>query len=201
MAGRLLVLREKASKPEDITIDNLSDNLNFDYDYLCRYEEERELQRVQLEEKEELIQQLTSNSKASLDELQIKLEATNYELREAKNVTESQQVRLRNQDEIIADQKVALDEKDKLLEKYQAEELAKKRKKAKRVKIRKFVFAILRRVLLIVAVGFGAYLLSKSVKADAPNTVAIVVTIISIVMGVIDVVVRVYHKIFNDDSE
>lgn len=201
MAGRLLVLREKATKPEDITIDNLSENLNFDNDYLCKYEQEREMQRVKLEEKEELIQQLRSNSKASLDELQNKLEVTNHELRETKNVTESQQARLQNQDEIIANQKAALDEKDKLLKKYQAEELDKKRKKAKRIKIRKFVLAILCRVLFIVCVGFGAYLISKSVKADASNTVAIMVTIISIVIGVIDVVGRVYHKIFgNDDS-
>ena len=40
MAGRLLGLHEKASKPEDITVANLSDNLNFDPKYLCRYEKE-----------------------------------------------------------------------------------------------------------------------------------------------------------------
>lgn len=197
MAGRLLGLRKKASKPEEITIDNLSDNLNFEPDYLCRYEEERELQRVELEEKEEMIQQLTFSSMAELDKVQSQLAATNEELKETKNVAESQQAQLQNQNEIIADQKAALDEKDKLLEKYQKAEIEKKHRKDKREKIRRFVFAILCRVLCIVVVGLTAYLLAKSVKADAANTVAIIVTIISIVIGAIDVVVRIYHKIFD----
>ena len=59
IAGRLLGLREKASKPEEITPDNMEENLNFDPAYICRYEEERELQRVKLEEKEEIILQIT----------------------------------------------------------------------------------------------------------------------------------------------
>ena len=58
IAGRLLGLREKASKPEEITPDNMEENLNFDPAYICRYEEERELQRVKLEEKEEIILQM-----------------------------------------------------------------------------------------------------------------------------------------------
>lgn len=186
MAGRLLGLREKASKPEDITVDNLSDNLNFESIYLCRYEEERELQRVKLEEKEELIQQLTLNSIASQEELQ-----------EVKNIAESSQAIIHDKDAIIAGQKAELEEKGKLLERYQAEEREKKKKTIRNTKIRKFVFAVVIRLAFIVIIGMIAYFIAKAVRADAPNTVAIIVTIISIVIGVFDVVNRVYHKIFD----
>lgn len=196
MAGRLLVLREKASKPEDITLDNLSDNLNFNDDYLCRYAEERESQRVILEEKEELIHRLT----ATQDEAQSQLAFVNEELKEVKNFAELQQKRLQNQDEIIADQKAVIDEKEKLLGQYKAAELEKKRKRAKRIKIRRLAFAILCKLLFVFFVGLVAYLIAKKVKADAANTVAFVVTVISIVPVGIDIIVRDYHKIFDADD-
>lgn len=187
MAGRLLGLREKASKPEDITAENLSDNLNFDPNYLQRYEEERELQRVKLEEKEELIQQLTLSEKVSLEELQ-----------EAKKIAESSQARLNDQDAIIAGQKAEIEEKDKLLEQYKKQEQDKEKKKQRNKKIRKFVWSICWRILFVIAIGACAYYIARIVKADAAATVGIVVTVISIVIGGIDIVVRVYHNIFDE---
>ena len=104
MAGRLLGLREKASKPEDITIENLSDNLNFDSDYLCRYEIEKEQQKVILEEKDELIQQLTISGNASQKALQ-----------EAQQIVEANKTKIVNQNAIIAEQKAKIDEKDRVV--------------------------------------------------------------------------------------
>lgn len=186
MAGRLLGLREKATKPEDITVENLSDNLNFDPNYLCRYEEERELQRVKLEEKEELIQQLTLSSWASQEEL-----------KEAKQAAESSQSRIIDQDAIIASQQAEIEEKDRLLEKYQKEECEKEKRKQRNKKIRKFAFAIFWRILVVIVIGTGTYFAAKAVKADASTTAGIIVTIVSIVISGIDICVRVYHKIFD----
>lgn len=188
MTGRLLGLREKASKPEDITIENLSDNLNFDPNYLQRYEEERELQRVKLEEKEEIIQQLTLSGKASQEELQ-----------EAKQIAESSQARINNQEAIIAGQKAEIEEKDKLLEQYKMQEQEKEKKKQRNRKIKKFVWAICWRILCVIAIGTGAYFIARIVEADAATTVGIIVTIISIVIGGIDIFLRVYHNIFDEE--
>lgn len=189
MAGRLLGLREKASKPEEITVDNLSDNLNFDPNYLCRYEEERELQRIKLEEKEEIIQQLMMGTQASQDEL-IKV----------KSVAESSQARIMDQDAIIAVQKAALEEKDKLLERYQNEEKEALKRKQKNAKIRKFVFAILIRMLIVAVIGVESYFVARYFKADVATSASIVVTVISIIIGGIDVVRHVYHKIFKEEN-
>lgn len=188
MAGRLLGLREKAIKPEDITVENLSDNLNFDPNYLCRYEEERELQRVKLEEKEELIQQLTLSSQASQEEL-----------KEAKQVAETSQSRIIDQDAIIAGQQAEIEEKDRLLERYRKEEREKEKEKQQNKKMRKFAFAIFLRILVVIVIGTGAYFVAKAVKADAATTAGIVVTIVSIVISGIDICVRVYHKIFDQE--
>lgn len=50
-AARLVSLKNKKSKPEDISVDTLEDDLNFNEEYIRRYEEEYNLQKVQLKEK------------------------------------------------------------------------------------------------------------------------------------------------------
>lgn len=56
MAARLLALREKAVKPEDITTDNLEDSLNFDSKHIERFEAERELHKTQIKQNKELLE-------------------------------------------------------------------------------------------------------------------------------------------------
>ena len=63
-----------------------------------------------------------------------------------------------------------------------------------------FLFAILGRALFILIIGFTTYFLAKAVKADDATTVGIVTTVISIVIGVIDVVAHVYRKIFDEED-
>ena len=61
LAARLLALREKAVKPEDINTDNLEDSLNFDSKHIERFEAERELHKAQLRQNKE---QLEDNQSA-----------------------------------------------------------------------------------------------------------------------------------------
>ena len=190
MAGRLLGLREKALKPEDITIDNLSDNLNFDANYLCRYEEERELQKIKLEEKEELINQLTLNSKESQEKLD-----------RAIDTAISMQEKVSNQTEIIEKQKVKLEEKDKLLERYKREERIKENRKRRRKKIIKFVGAILIRLLILIIIVLITNIVLKVVSPDFAQKISIIVTVIGTAIAVIDVVCKVYHKIFGNKTK
>ena len=56
LAARLLALREKAVKPEDITTDNLEDSLNFDSKHIERFEAERELHKTQIKQNKELLE-------------------------------------------------------------------------------------------------------------------------------------------------
>ena len=189
MAGRLLGLHEKASKPEDITVANLSDNLNFDPKYLCRYEKERELQRVKLEEKEEVIQQLTLSSRVVQEELEV-----------VKNLAESSRAIIDDKEAIIATQKAEIEKKDRLLERYQKEEQEKNQVNQHKKRIRRFVFHIMIRFVFILLIGSVTYFVSKAIKADNATTVGLIVTVISIVLGAIDIVARVYHKIFDIET-
>ena len=189
MAGRLLGLHEKASKPEDITVANLSDNLNFDPKYLCRYEKERELQRVKLEEKEEVIQQLTLSSRVVQEELEV-----------VKNLAESSRAIIDDKEAIIATQKAEIEKKDRLLERYQKEEQEKNQVNQHKKRIRRFVFHIMIRFVFILLIGSVTYFVSKAIKADNATTVGLIVTVISIVLGAIDIVARVYHKIFDTET-
>lgn len=189
MAGRLLGLKEKVSKPEEITIDNLSDNLNFDPNYLCRYDEERELQKIKLVEKEEIIQRLTMDSQTSQDEL-IKI----------RDVAENSQKRIISQDAIIAEQRAELEEKNKLLERYQKEEKDTLKRKQKIAKIMKFSVAILLRIIFIFIIGIGTYFVTRHFKADSATAVSTAVTVVSIIIGILDIVKHVYHRIFDEES-
>lgn len=60
LAARLLALREKAVKPEDINTDNLEDSLNFDSKHIERFEAERELHKAQLRQNKEQLEDYQS---------------------------------------------------------------------------------------------------------------------------------------------
>ena len=196
MAGRLIGLREKASKPEDITVENLSDNLNFDPSYLSRYEEERELQRVQLKEKEELIQIITSIKEAEAAEYQSRLNETTKELQKVQSDSASKQKNIEEKEAIIDSQKTELAQKDKLLEKYyERDKKLENRKKVLRLSIRIFF-----RIVGVCVVTYLSYLFAKHVKADAANTAAIVIGIVSTVLSGIETVNSDIKKIFHEPT-
>ena len=187
MAGRILGLRGKAYKPEDITSDNLLDNLNFDLDYLQRYEEEREIQKVLLVEKEELIKQLTETQKVSQNELQ----------KVISDIKDSE-ARSADKDEIIAEQKAELEAKNRLLEHYKNEENRKICFRNKIKNIIAFGAEVLVRILIVILVGVVAYYVAINVFADQATTISIIVTCISIAFSVKDIISRVYRKYFSD---
>ncbi len=82
------------------------------------------------------------------------------------------------------------------LEKYRSEEKQRKSRKIFCKKIFVFIWKILVRIFILLIVGFISYKIAKYVKADAANTVAIVVTVLGIFVGGIDVVKNVYKDVF-----
>lgn len=196
LAGRLLCLREKNLKPEDITINNLGDNLNFDSDYLCKYEEEREMQRVQLKEKDDIIKQIKMDNDNSLKKVHIKLSETNEKLKKTQSVAEQQKAEIENQNAIIKGQQVELDMTKRSLEKYESKEKRKKERLEKLKKVIKFFLAILFRVGIVIIIIFLSYIFARFVKADAANTAGIIVGLLGTVISAVDIVKNVYNKIF-----
>jgi len=70
LAARLLALREKAVKPEDITNDNLEDSLNFETKYIERFEAECELHKTQIKQNKEQMEDYESE----IEELKRKIQ-------------------------------------------------------------------------------------------------------------------------------
>lgn len=186
LAARLLALREKSMKPEDISIDNLEDNLNFDPKYLGRFEEECELHKTKIQQDEMVIEDYRS------------------EIEKLKNTIEIGAILQEKQKE---ENIVALAEKDKKihlqdieLEKYRMEEMKKKKRKMVHKKILIFLWKIVARIFILVVVGCASYKVAKYVKADAANTVAIIVTILGIFVGGVDVLKNVYKDVFEKND-
>ena len=111
MAFRIMALREKNTKPEDISSDNVDDELNFDDDFINRYREERDKQQFQLKLQNEKIKELTKendNNSAEIERLKSeknKIYCENYYER-------------KKSEQINAEQKIELDKikKQKLAE-------------------------------------------------------------------------------------
>lgn len=196
MAGRLLKLREKAAKPEDLTPDNVEDNLNFNLSYLAKYEEERESQRIQLEEKAALIEEITSKRDTSFVEYEKKISKIADDLQATRITSEEQKKTILSQDVLINEQQEAIKERDKKLAEYEEKEHKKQLLKEKALRIVKFIWALIWRSAIVLLIGYIAYRFAKYVKADAANTAAIVVTVLGGVIGTVDIVKNVYHKIF-----
>ena len=182
LAARLLALRKKAMKPEEITVDNLDDNLNFDSNYLGRFEEECELQKAKIHENESQIEDYRSE----IEKLKNIIEAET--ILKGKEKVENENI-LVKKDEEIHKQSIEL-------EKYRSEEKQRKSRKIFCKKIFVFIWKILVRIFILLIVGFISYKIAKYVKADAANTVAIVVTVLGIFVGGIDVVKNVYKDVF-----
>ena len=192
MAGRLLGLREKASKPEEITPDNMEENLNFDPAYICRYEEERELQRVKLEEKEEIILQITSSS----EKYKAELRKTNDELIATQTASAEKELQLKSKDTIIDEQQQTIEQKNRIIEAYEAKEKKRAGRIRKIKKILQFVVAIFIRVFILTVFIYLSYRFAKYVKADAANTAAIVIGLVGAAITIVDIVKNLFHKIF-----
>lgn len=186
LAARLLALREKAMKPEEISVDNLEDNLNFDPKYLGRFEEERELHKAKL--------------------LQSKIEMEDYrsEIKKLKSTIEKKQVLEEKQKAesaaVLAEKDKQINEQNKELKKYREKEEMKKKKKTFCKKVLVFLWKILIRVIILLIVVFVSYKVAKYVKADAANTVAIIVSVLGILFEGVDVIKNVYRSIFKDDN-
>lgn len=182
LAARLLALREKAMKPEEISLDNLEDNLNFDPKYLGRFEEECELHKAKIKQSELVLEDYVSEIEKLKDTIESQTSS------EEKQKAESAAA-LTEKDEIIQSQSIEL-------ERYRTEKARKKNREIFIKKIFIFSWRIFIRIIVLAVIGFASYKVAKFVKADAANTVAIIVTVLGIFVGVIDVVRNVYKDIF-----
>lgn len=185
LAARLLALREKAVRPEDICINNLDDSLNFNPQYISRFEQECDMQRMQIAEKDDEIQ----DYKSEIEELQTQLE-------EEKDRNKKF---LDGRDAVIAAKDKELAIKEAELESYRQQDIKKERhrKQAKRIirLIYQVFFRFLGLILLAIIINF---VFANLFKIDITNMVSLAINIIGIVVFMFGISKKQYDKIFSN---
>lgn len=186
LAARLLALREKAMKPEEITTDNLEDSLNFDSKHIERFEAERELHKAQIRQNKEQIEDYQSEIEKLKRAIQV--EEALKEQQEAENAAtmEAKEATIQAQNEE--------------LKKYREQDLKREHRKEFIKKVYGFLKRIFWRVIIILVIVAMTYGITKQVKADAANTVSIIVTVVGIFISIVDIVKNVFNDVFNDKN-
>ena len=177
--ARLVALKKRNVRPEEITFEHVEEDLDFSIDSIRRFEEENQWQKVQLQEKEqriECLEQKVIDTQQSIDKIQKELEERKYTQNE-------QSILLKKQEETINKQNY-------IIEQFQE-------KKKKRGQIIKFVRDILIRIIVTIFIVIVAYFLSKLISDKMANIISTIIAIIGLIVGIKDIVKRVYKEDFN----
>ena len=187
LAARLLALREKAVKPEDINTDNLEDSLNFDSKHIERFEAERELHKAQLRQNKEQLEDYQSEIEKLKRTIQVEEALKKQQETESAATMEEKDATIQAQSEE--------------LKRYREKDLKKENRRELIKKVGVFSKRICLRLIILLVIVAITYNVTKYVKADAANTVAIIVTVVGIFISCVDIVKNVYNDVFNNKEE
>lgn len=187
LAARLLALREKAVKPEDINTDNLEDSLNFDSKHIERFEAERELHKAQLRQNKEQLEDYQSEIEKLKRTIQVEEALKKQQETESAATMEEKDATIQAQSEE--------------LKRYREKDLKKENRRKLIKKVGFFSKRICLRLIILLVIVAITYNVTKYVKADAANTMAIIVTVVGIFISCVDIVKNVYNDVFNNKEE
>lgn len=176
VASRILGLRSKPTLPEDLTVENLADSLDFSPEFIREYEEKVNADKRLLEEKNREIEALHANHDFEMNK---------------------QNQTIKEMEEIIAEkskseeaQQSTIDELQAKVKAYEEEKQQEENKKARRQAITKFALRILLKVLCIVVPTVIVVLVSKHFGWDIVQVVSIALAI----LGVVPLGVSIFKK-------
>lgn len=191
-AARILALRSRNVRPEEITIDTVEDDLNFNPENIKRFEEESKWQKVKLAEKNEELEQMRMNYSKIMQEI----ENVQCKLNESVKERDKQSDILCNQEKAIMQQNRIIEQQNEIIEKYQNKEEEKLKKWKKTKQIIKFSASILITIVVMAILAIGIYLITGKIKEDYVTSISIVVTVIGIVLSIPNIVKYLYKKYF-----
>lgn len=180
VAARIIMLRSKPTLPEDLQGDDIDEIMNFSPEYLNRYEEQVKKTQNLLEEKEELIKSLKTDTAEKISE---------------KDAT------IASQKEIIRGK---ADENDKLkseLEEYQRKEIVAIRKKERRKNRWKFAWSILGKAILVILLSLVYVYVEFKLECRSLSVIIAVADIIVLVSSTVKICKNDYKKFFPKENE
>lgn len=183
-AARLIALKNKNIRPEEISVEGIEEDLNFDPDNIRKFEEESNWQKLKLKEKEQELKDIRKSyieTNQKVDSMQQELALTREDQKEQNKILAKQEKVIEEQSKIINEQKVRI-------EKFEIQERNKEVKREKRRKVIRFIWHIISRIVVLALIVIISYSATKAIKADLATSLSIIVTVIGIIISSIDIV-------------
>lgn len=187
LAARLLALREKAVKPEEITTDNLEDSLNFDSKYIERFEAECELHKKQIKQKDE-----------KMVDYQFEIEQLKMKIQMEEDLKKQQEAEIAA---TMEEKETLIQTQNEELERYRKQDLKKANRRNFAKKAGVVSLKILVHLIILILIVFITYRITICIKEDVANKVSGVVTVVGIIISFGDIAKKEFKKEFNDKKE
>lgn len=194
-AARLITLKNKNIRPEEISVEGIEEDLKFDPDNIRKFEEESNWQKLKLKEKEQELKDI----RKSYIETNKKVDSIQQELALTRENQKGQTKILTQQEKVIEEQSKIINEQKERIEEFEIQEKNKKVKREKRSKVTRFIWHIVIRIVVLAFIVIISYLVTKAIKADLATSLSIIVTVIGIIISSIDIVKNVYKKDFGQN--
>ncbi len=189
LAARIITLKNKSKLPEELHGDDIAEIMDFSPEFLSRYEEEHKNNQRALDEKEKALAEL-------------KTDVNNKEktiASQAAIISEKDQF-LAEREETIAFQDSRIKEQDKELAEYRKRDAEKAEKKKRRKNILLFIWNIIWKAFLVIAVVLISVHICKKISPHSTTVVGIIIGVLGLIPTVISVIKKDFKKHFSKKS-
>ena len=191
MAARMLALRGKSEKPEDISIDNVENELDFSPEFYKTYEAAIEQNKALLQEKDDLIKKITKKAEFDSKQAQQKIEFLEASAKES----EKTQKQLEQQ---ISAQQIEMHNQKEMIQELQKKEEERERRKSIRKNWCKLILKVVMRIILIAFISRGIYWICVKMKLDFGAVISIVIGIVGLIPLAITTIKNDYRKLIKE---
>ena len=178
MAARMLALRGKSEKPEDISIDNVENELDFSPEFYKTYEAAIEQNKALLQDKDDLIKRITEKAEFDNKQAQQKIEF----LEAAAKESEKTQQQLEQQ---VSAQQIEMHTQKEMIQELQKKEEEHERRETIKKNWYKLICGVIVRILIVISISGGTYWICKKINLDYGTAISTVIGIAGLVPLVI----------------
>ena len=190
VAARILLLKEKSRTPDEITAECIDEQMDFSPEYIAKYEEGIKQNKIQLQEKQDIIDRLSAAKTESDNQnafLSGELLKTNEELDKSRTLLNKQDETIRKQNEELA--------------KYHNDEKFRNDRKEKWQKRGKFILGVLICGVIVFAIVYVLTMILNHVAPNVNNGIKIVIDALGIVVFLFTIIKHVWVKVYDNRKD
>ena len=175
VAARIITLRKKPLLPEDLEGETIDESMDFSPGYISRYEEQAKMNKAQVEEKDQIIKEITEDNEKKLKRRDEEIAKKDFELQKKDE-----------ENRVLSEQLVSL----------QKEKRAQEKRKEKNKRIRSFCVGLLWKLALVAVLTIIAVFVTKKYGAEIPSYVYGAVDLIALIIAAGTTIKKDYKKRF-----